>query len=76
MPDFAWISALDPRVGIVVILIMGVSFAIIVWLRLNYHIKKIEEDRKELNAAITQTEVNKTDIEWLRVIFKVKKKSE
>jgi len=73
MAYLKWVVDLPPMVGIMALFITGFAFASIVWLRLNYQMKKIEELQKEKNVISEQAAINKTDIEWLRAIFKIKK---
>jgi hypothetical protein len=70
--NFAWILELDPMIGIITLMVMGVSFAAVVLLRLKYQYSVIKElaeaidkEKDRVSEVHTENEVNKTNIEWL-----------
>jgi hypothetical protein len=73
MPNFSWILSLEPMTAIIIVVVMGVSFAIVVGLRLKYQYSVINELKEAINKANeriseihTENEVNKTNIKWLK----------
>jgi len=77
MPNFSWILSFDPMTAIIIVLVMGVSFAIVVGLRFVFQyslIKEVKEAQKKSDERIseihTENEVNKTKIEWLTWLAK------
>ena len=71
--NLAWVLELDPMTGIITLMVMGVSFAAVVLLRLRYQYSVINELKEAINKANeriseihTENEVNKTNIKWLK----------
>jgi|ETNvirome_6_1000_1030641.scaffolds.fasta_scaffold35160_2 hypothetical protein len=72
MPNLSFVLGLDPMPAIAIVLIMGVSFSIVVMLRLKYQYSVIKElaeaidkEKDRVSEVHTENEVNKTNIEWL-----------
>jgi hypothetical protein len=77
IPNLSFVLGLDPVVGIITTIVMGVAFAIVVMLRLKYQysvINELKEAIKKSDERIseihTENEVNKTKIEWLTWLAK------
>jgi hypothetical protein len=77
MPNFSFLLSLDPMTAIIIVIVIGVSFAIVVGLRFVFQyslIKEVKEAQKKSDDRIseihTENEVNKTKIEWLTWLAK------
>jgi hypothetical protein len=77
IPNLSFVLGLDPVVGIITTIVMGVAFAIVVMLRLKYQYSVINELKEAIDKANeriseihTENEVNKTNIEWLTWLTK------